>query len=289
MEDSARRRRTRTLGPVLALSLASVGCVAGAARFDVGPPYSPAPDHSVALPAGLEPCATRGLAAAKQALSGPKKGLGLSIAWQSTVFGKWQTKATDAIPTGDPPPNDRAFGQYMYSDLFGDGWGPGTSISFIIGRPPTGVPSAGDTYLLGRYDFQRFPGFAWDPDADPDNGNETNFGPIHQSRFSVEAKTILKPIGRSLRPYARYSVGLVSIESVDAGLKTGDTEPIWDSTATWGLSGGFGIDFHVIAWWFADIGIDVIGAPRKASSLGGVGNAEPMVATPMRIGVLLNF
>ena len=281
MEDFARRRRTRTLWSVLALSLASAGCVAGAARFEAGPPFGtttpPALEDAACLPAGLEPFAAGGLAAAKRTMAGPKKGLGLSAGWQSTVFSKWQTRATDAIPTG---PGVASPGQYMYRDLFGDGWG--YSLSLIVSRPPTGMPSAGDTYLLGRFDFQRFPGRIWS-----DGGNVTAFEAIHQYRFSVEAKTILKPIGRNLRPYARYSVGLVQIGSVTA--ETPSIEPFWDSTATWGLSGGFGIDIHIGLWFFADIGIDVIGPPKSASSTAGVGEAEPMVATPMRFGVLLNF
>ncbi len=279
MERSARRRRrTRATWPFLALSLACVGCFTGTVGFDPGVPYALAPGDALALPAGP---VTRQLAAARKDLTGPKKGFGFGVAYQSTVFFDWQSKATDAVPTSAAAPYD---GQYAYKDLFDNG--NGISFFGIISRPATGTLSIGDSYLLWRADigfpFQKFVGKEWNGAGGP-----TLFGPIEQMGFWVEAKTMLNPIGRSLRPYARYSTGLVMINALSAETTAGPAD-FWESTWTMGLSGGFGVDIHLGLWFFVDIGVQIIGAPKAAGD-NGVGRAEPMVTSPIRFGALLNF
>ena len=280
MERSARRRRRgRSPWPLLAVGLACVGCVTGTAGFDPGVPYALAPEDALALPAGP---VTRGLAAARDDLTGPKKGFGFGVGYQSTVFFDWQSKATDAVPTGNPA--DPYEGQYAYKDLFDNG--NGLSFFGIINRPATGTLSIGDSYLLWRVDFglpfQKFVGKEWTGPGGP-----TTFGDLEQMGFWVEAKTMLNPVGRALRPYARYSTGLVMINALNAETTAGPAD-FWDTTWTLGLSGGFGVDIHLGLWFFLDVGVQIIGAPN-ADGVDGVGRAEPMVTSPIRFGALFNF
>jgi hypothetical protein len=265
MERSARRRRIRTVWPVLAAGLVCVGCVASTVGFDAGPPQALASEDAFVLPAGLE---TPHFAAAKRDTTGPKKGPGLAVAYQTTVFGDWRTKATDAVPS-----SPLSYGQYGYRDLFDNAHG--ISVSLILRRPQTGTLNVGDTYMLGCFDFQRYAGREW-----VGTGGPVTFDPLEQTGVWLEAKTMLKPLGRSTRPYVRYGGGIVFVGEVGA-----DVSEFWSSGPVAGVRGGFGID---IAFMFLDIGIRVVGAP-DAVRTDGVGRAEPLVATPMRVGILLNF
>jgi hypothetical protein len=264
------------------VGLACVGCVTGTAGFDPGVPYALAPEDALAMPGGP---VTRRLAAATEDLAGPKKGFGFGVGYQSTGFFDWHTKATDAVPTGDPL--DPYEGQHTYKDLFDNG--NGLSFFGIISRPSTGTLSIGDSYLLWRADlgfpFQKFAGKEWDELGRL--GGPTTFGSLEQMGLWVEAKTMLNPVGRALRPYARYSTGIVMINALSAETVAGPVD-FWDTTWTMGLSGGFGVDIHLGLWFFVDVGVQIIGAP-KAGGDGGVGRAEPMVASPIRFGALFNF
>ena len=168
----------------------------------------------------------------------------------------------------------RATVDAQYSDVFENGFGFGASV--ILRRPAAGTVSVGDIYLLGGVEFVTFTGRVY-------GGGWVDNASIIS--LWLDAKTMLAPVGASgaWKPYALCGAGIVMIPEVTyAGGWVMN-----ESSIELGLRGKIGIERRTgKLGLYVDVGIQMNTAPDAGPS---VGDAEPMVYTPIGAGVILNF
>jgi len=191
---------------------------------------------------------------------------GLVLAFQRLPFTDLSTKGSGGGVTvfGLSSPD------VMYGQMFDDGFG--FYAGFVLRRPPSGMVSQGDSYVVGALDFQGF------------QGTLAEVEDMSLVGFWLDVKTMLNPPSaakRAIKPFVRYGLGLVSISAVGAGM-AGD---LYDATLAGGLRGGFGLDIGPV---FVDFGAQITSPPAKGGT-GDVGEAEPMFVVPVRLGVSLTF
>jgi hypothetical protein len=252
-------RRGRAFGVLAAMAVCMAGCGAG--------PLSVIDARAIdsSLAAALPSCADlSALVAADTASKEKAPSNSLVVGFGVIPFVGFNSimSVDAALP---PFSMDPAVNLY-YDTVFEDG--SDVSLAWVLKGPATGAAAIGDSYTMLTLNWQYFRGDVIDS--------------LKLWGLWVDVKTMMnKPGSRGrFKPYVRYGMGVVSSSEV---------EDVFKASTLAGLRAGLGVEFSLLGLrLFLDAGPQVVSAPAAAGT-DGVGNAEPMFAVPVRVGLVLSF